>query len=293
MKILITGATGFIGSFLTGLLVARGDRVSIVSRDPEHVRNARSNCTVVGWLPDLSGYDAVVNLAGESLFGKRWSPEQRALIHDSRQSATERLVAALKEASPRPPVLVSASAVGIYGDRKDEVLGELDALGSDFLAQVCRDWEAAAMAAEEFGVRTTLVRIGVVLGHGGALEKMLPPFKSGLGGPIGSGRQWLSWIHIRDLCRLILRAVDDDSMRGAYNGCAPTPVTSREFARCLGRALHRPAFIPAPAFILKLVLGDVAQLLTDSQRCSAERVLATGFEFEFGELEPALCKLLR
>lgn len=294
MRVLITGATGFIGNFLIGLFVARGDEVTIVTRDPEHVRNARAGCETVGWLPDLSGYDAVVNLAGESLFGKRWSEEQRRVIRESRIESTRRLVEGLANAEPRPPVFVSASAIGYYGSRGDEVLAEDHAQGTDFLAEVCAAWEEAAVTAEEHGVRTVLVRIGVVLGEGGgALAKMLTPFKLGVGGPIGSGKQWMSWVHIKDLCRIILSAIDDESMRGPYNGTAPHPVTNKEFSRTLGRVLGRPAFLPTPPFALKAALGDVATLLTDSQRCSADKVLATGFEFDFPDLETALRKLLR
>ncbi len=294
MRVLITGATGFIGSYLTQLLLARGDEVGIVSRDPQRVRAVHPKCEALAWPPDLSGFDGVINLAGESLFGKRWSAAQRARIKNSRIDSTKRLTDALANASPRPAVFINASAIGIYGDRGDELLGEDGELGDDYLSDVCASWEQAALRAEQQDVRTVLIRIGVVLGKGGgALDKMLLPFKLGLGGPMGSGKQWMSWIHIADLCGLFSKALDDEDMRGAFNGTAPTPVTNRDFAKALGKALGRPAFLPTPIPMLKLALGDVACLLSDSQRCSADKALAAGFEFEFPELGLALNDLLR
>jgi hypothetical protein len=245
----------------------------------------------VEWLPDLGGYDAVVNLAGEPLIGKRWSDAQRAKILDSRVQSTGRIVDAMKASPSHPQVLVNASAIGIYGDRGEDWLGEETLPALDFIGDVCSQWEAAAGQAP---CRSVMIRIGVVLGQGGgALSKMLLPFQLGLGGPMGSGRQWMSWIHIEDLCRLILHAIDNGTLAGPHNGTAPNPVTNKQFAATLGKVLKRPAFLPAPAFALKIALGEVSRLLTDSQRCKADKVLASGFEFRHPNLEPALRDLLR
>jgi uncharacterized protein (TIGR01777 family) len=292
MNVLVTGGRGFIGSFLTGLLVARGDHVTIVSRAPDRARTARANERVVGWLPPLEGFDAVVHLAGEPIFGKRWSAQQKENLRTSRVSSTRKLAQSLADlpASQRPRVFVSGSAIGYYGDRGDELLDEGCGPGDDFLAGLCQEWEEAA---REAGVRTVLLRTGIVLARGGgALARMLPPFRLGLGGPIGSGRQWMSWIHRRDLARLILHAVDDERLSGPVNGTAPEPVRNRDFARALGRALHRPALFPVPVVALRLVLGEVAKILADSQRCAPARALDSGFEFEFPALDGALRQLL-
>lgn len=293
MRVLVTGGSGFVGNFLTGVLVAKGHYVTDVTRNPERVRTARANVEVTGWLPDLSKFDAVVHLAGEPIFGGRWNDAKKRAIRESRIESTQRIVEGLAAADPRPPVLVCASAVGIYGDRGDEELTEESSLGDDFLASVCRDWEQAATAAEPLGVRTVRLRIGIVLGTtGGALRQMLTPFRLGLGGPIGSGRQWMSWVHIRDLCRLILHAIETEDLSGALHGTAPNPVRNREFARTLGGVLRRPAFLPTPVFALKLALGEVAEVLTASQRCLAKKAEGSGFTFEFPELEKALRHLL-
>lgn len=293
MKILLAGGTGFIGRSLVTSLVSRGDTVDIVSRSPESVRDLPEGCQAVAWLPDLSGYDAIINLAGEPLIGKRWNAAQRKRILDSRIQSTGRIVTGIAQASRKPQVLVNASAIGIYGDRKDDPLAESEPAADDFVGQVCSQWETAASKAEEHGVRTVSIRIGLVLGlGGGALQKMLTPFKLGLGGPLGSGKQWMSWIHLEDLGRLFLHALDNDSVRGPLNGTAPAPVTNREFTKALAKALHRPAFLPAPKPILRLALGEVAQLLTDSQRCTADKAQATGFEFLHSGLEAALRDLI-
>lgn len=292
MNVLVTGGRGFIGSFLTGLLVGRGDHVTIVSREPSRVRTARAGVRAAPWLPELDGFDAIVHLAGEPIFGKRWSAEQKENLRTSRVSSTRKIAQSLAQlpASQRPRAFVSGSAVGYYGDRGDEVLHEEAQPGSDFLGSLCREWEGAAEGA---GVRTVLLRTGVVLGRdGGALQRMLPPFKLGLGGPIGSGKQWMSWIHRRDLCRLILHAIDNEQLSGPLNGTAPEPARNKELARTLGRALGRPAFLPTPPLALRLALGEVARVLTDSQRCSADKARESGFQFDFPELEGALRHLL-
>lgn len=293
MKVLITGGSGFIGKYLTNFLLIEGHQVTIVSRDPARVRTARAGVDSAPWLPDLSGYQSVVHLAGEPIFGKRWSREQKERIRASRVSGTRKLVSALKECDPRPAVLVSGSAIGFYGDRGDELLHEDDAPGDDFLAQVCIEWEREARSAEELGVRTVLLRTGVVLGvEGGALKQMLLPFKLGLGGPIGRGQHWMSWIHIRDHARMILHALQDERMRGPFNAVSPSPVRNKDFTRALGRALHRPTILPLPPPMLKLAFGGAAEVLTASQRCSSAKAEQAGCRYEYAELDRALAHLL-
>ena len=288
-KVLLTGGTGFVGHRLQSALVASGHSLTVVTRHPERHRTARSGVEYVGWLPDLARQQAVVHLAGEPLFGRRWSAAVKKDIRSSRVDSTRRLVDAMAAASQRPEVFVCASAIGYYGDRGDEVLSESSAAGPGILSEVCQAWEAEALRAEELGVRVVRVRIGVVLGPGGgALARMLLPFKLGAGGPLGSGQQWFSWIHLRDLVALIVRAVDDPNLRGAFNATAPNPVRQKDFARILGRVLHRPAFLPTPIFALKLALGEVVGVLTESQRCASEAAQMAGFVFQFPEVEAAL-----
>ncbi len=237
----------------------------------------------------LSSCDAVVNFAGEPLLGKRWTDARRAALRKSRIELTEHLVAAIEAANPRPRVLVSASAVGFYGDRGDEVLTESSGERDDFLSRLCHDWERAAEAASAFGVRVVLVRTGVVLGRaGGALEQMLAPFRLGAGGPIGSGRQYFPWIHLHDLVGLIATAIGDDRYRGPVNGVAPDLATSRTFAKALGRALHRPAFLPVPAAALRALFGDASVVLLASQRVKPEAAERLGFRWAFPSLDSAL-----
>jgi len=291
--VLLTGGTGFIGHRLQSALVASGHSISVVTRHPERHRTARSGVSYVPWPPDPSRAQAVVHLAGEPLFGKRWNAEVKAEIQRSRVETTRALVEAMAASAQRPEVFVCASAVGWYGERGDELLDERSTPGATFLSEVCQAWETEAQRAEALGVRVVRLRIGVVLGlGGGALAPLLRPFKLGVGGPIGSGRQWFSWIHARDLAELFVRAVDDPRLRGAVNGVAPEPVTNRDFARALGRALHRPAVLPAPAFALRLVLGEATEVLLESQRCLPRAALEAGFEFRFREIGPALADIV-
>src|SRR5688572_21384380 len=248
-KILLTGGTGFVGNRLVNGLVAAGHSVSVVTRSPSEHRTARSGVDYVGWLPGLERYAAIVHLAGEPIFGQRWTPEVMREIRSSRVDSTRRIVEALRASPARPSALVSASAIGWYGDRGDELLTEGSSPGTGFLSEVCQAWEAEAERARELGVRVVRVRIGVVLGEkGGALQQMLPPFKLGVGGPIGSGKQWFSWVHLRDLVNLLVRAVGDAALDGPVNGTSPNPVTNRELSRTLGRVLHRPSLLPVPPF---------------------------------------------
>src|SRR6476469_3177155 len=254
MKITVTGATGLIGSSLVRALKARGDEVTVLSRNPAKAREALG-VDAVAWDPTagpapaeaLSGRDAVVHLAGESV-AQRWSDDTKQKIRASREVGTRNLVAGLRAAEPRPAALIASSAVGYYGKHGDERVGEDTPPGDDFLAEVCVIWEREAAAAGELGLRVVHSRTGVVLDKdGGALAKMLTPFKLGVGGPVAGGDQYLPWIHVDDLVRLYLRALDDEGWSGPVNGTAPTPVTNKAFSKALGRALHRPAIAPVPS----------------------------------------------
>jgi uncharacterized protein (TIGR01777 family) len=291
--VLLTGGTGFVGHRLQSALVASGHTITVVTRHPERHRTARAGVSYVPWPPDLARQQAVVHLAGEPIFGRRWNAAVKQEILESRVRSTRALVDAMAASAQRPEVFVCASAVGWYGDRGDEVLDERATPGSTFLAEVCKAWEAEARRAEDLGVRVVRLRSGVVLGPGGgALAKMLLPFKLGLGGPIGAGRQWFPWIHARDIAELYVRAVDDPKLAGAVNGVAPEPVTNRDFARALGRALHRPAVLPTPAFALRLALGEVTDVLLESQRCVPRAAQAAGFAFRFPSLDAALSDIV-
>ena len=303
MRVAITGATGFIGRRLVDRLLADRHEVVALTRDPTRARATLPRAArAVRWDPRagtvdataLRDLDAVVHLAGESVAGGRWTAARKAAIRDSRVLGTEALMRALTEApaGARPRALVAASAIGIYGDRGDVELDERAPPGDDFLAEVCSAWEAAARGAADLGVRVAIVRIGIVLGRdGGALGRMLPLFRLGLGGRLGSGRQWMSWIHVDDLVALFVCALANDAVTGVLNGVAPRPVTNAEFTRTLAAALARPAILPAPAFALRLALGEMATLLLASQRVVANAVRACGFRFEHAELTSALADL--
>ena len=277
MKIAITGGTGFVGRRLVSKLKAAGEEVRMVS-----LRSAAR-------AQDFAECEAVIHLAGEPV-AQRWTDAARERIRSSRVESTRSLVEALR-GSP-PATLISASAVGYYGSRGDEVLTESAAPAADFLGQVAVEWEREAQKAEAFGVRVVRLRIAMVLGRdGGALKKMLPPFRLGMGGRIGSGRQWMSWIHIEDLVAMIEFALRTQ-LRGAVNGSAPNPVRNDEFTRELARAVHRPAIFPVPVFGLKLLFGEMAEMVYASQRVVPEAALRAGFQFRFPDVDGALRDLL-
>ncbi len=276
-------------------LTARGDRVTILSRSPKPGANPRYLAWDTGSVPPLEAMDAdaVIHLAGEPV-AQRWTAAVKERIRASRVEGTRALIAGLAAASRKPKVLISASAIGIYGSRKDEVLTESSPRGSGFLADVTAAWEEEARRAESLGVRVVLPRIGVVLGtDGGALSKMLPAFKSGGGGRMGTGEQWMSWIHIDDLVGLIVFALAGDGLRGPVNATAPNPVRNAEFTYELAGVLHRPAIVAMPALILKLIFGEMSSVLIDSQRVSPEAALRAGYAFRFTELRAALEDLLQ
>jgi uncharacterized protein len=294
VKALVTGATGFVG----GTLVSRLQRPRVLARSPDAAKAALGAVEAFPWdagagpppAEAIEGVDAVFHLAGEPVAGGRWTAARKKRIRDSRVLGTRHLVAAIAAAKARPKVLVAASAVGLYGDRGEEELTEASAPGSGFLADVCREWEAEAKRAEEAGVRVVSLRIGVVLGKGGgALSKMLLPFRLGLGSPLGSGRQWMPWIHRDDLVGLALLAAEKGDLRGPVNAVGPSPATNREFTKALGRALHRPTFFPpVPGFVLRIAMGEFAQVLLDSQRVVPARAREAGYAFRFPDLESAL-----
>jgi uncharacterized protein (TIGR01777 family) len=292
-KVLVTGGTGFVGNRLVNGLVAHGDTVHVVTRHPEAHRTARAGVDYVGWLPDLSRYDVVVHLAGKSILTRSWSGASGAELVQSRVGTAKTLVEALARAEKRPRLFVSASAIGFYGDRGDEWLDETSAKGAGFLADLPEQWEREALRAEELGVRVLCLRVGAVLGpQGGLVQTLLPIFRLGLGGKIASGKQWLSWIHWRDLVSLIVFALDRGDARGVWNAVAPEPVTNAEFTRELARAVRRPAWFTVPAFALKLKLGDAAQLALASQRVRPTRALGAGFQFKYPTLAPALADVV-
>jgi len=295
MRVTVTGATGRIGAGLVAALQARGDEVTVLSRSPDRARAALGT-EAVAWRTEdepapaeaLAGRDGVIHLAGEDV-AQRWSDEAKRRIRTSRELGTRNLVAGLRAADPRPAVLVSASAVGWYGPRGDERVDEDTPAASDFLAEVCAVWEREAVAAEALGVRVVRVRTGVVLDKdGGALAKMLPFFRLGVGGPVAGGGQWMPWIHRDDLVALYLRALDDAAWTGAVNGTAPEPVTNKDFSRALGRALHRPAFAPVPGFAVRVLYGEMADIVVNGQRAVPKRTQALGFSFRHPQLDEAL-----
>jgi len=304
MRILVAGGSGFLGTHLTTALTAGGHDVSILSRQADRESPSRkSGSRTVVWMPDGSigpwtgacgPIDAIINLAGASIGDGRWSPARKAALVASRLDATRSLVRFAGQASPRPSLLISASAIGLYGDRGNDVLTEDAPAGSDFLATLCRDWETEARRAQSVDTRVVLLRTGLVLDpRGGALARMLLPFKLFAGGPFGSGLQFVSWIHRDDWVALVLWLLNARDVAGPVNATAPSPVTNTEFTDALGRALRRPSWLPAPAFALKLALGEMSgPLLLFSQRVMPDRASRAGFSFRYATLERAFSNLL-
>jgi uncharacterized protein (TIGR01777 family) len=296
MNVTLTGATGIIGAAIVCALRARGDAVTVLTRDPERARAALGDVEAHAWQPlqepapaaALSGRDVIVHLAGENV-GQRWTDEARRAIRESREVGTRNLVAGIGAADPRPSVLLSASGLDYYGPHGDERVAEDAPPGDDFLARVCVAWEREASRAAEHGLRVAILRTAVVLDReGGALSKMLPFFRLGIGGPVAGGRQYMPWIHAEDIVGLYLAALDDATWEGAINACAPEPVTNREFSHALGRVLRRPAFAPVPGLAVRLLYGDMAQIVTTGRRAVPTRALAHGFAFRHTDLEQAL-----
>jgi uncharacterized protein (TIGR01777 family) len=305
MRVTVTGATGLIGPHVVGALQQRGAQVSVLTRDAE---SAREKLADAGLAPveafdwdllsepapaqALEGRDAVVHLAGENV-AQRWSSSAKQAIRESRVTGTRNLLAGLRAAENAPGTLVSSSAIGYYGARGEEPLDEDAAPGSDFLAEICVEWEREAAKATELDMRVVLVRTGVVLDkNGGALEKMLPPFRLGVGGPVAGGRQFISWIHRDDVVGMIVAALQDERWSGAVNATAPEPLSNRDFSRALGRALHRPALLPVPGIALQLLYGEMAEIVTEGARVVPAKPLVLGYEFVHGQLDEALSSAL-
>ena len=294
MNILITGGTGFIGSALSRDLRSAGHSVVITTRRPA------TSDEMITWNPPIlipaeimSKYDAVINLAGESISSGRWTESRKERLMSSRIDLTHVLVQSMKNADPRPRTLISSSAIGYYGPHGAEYVTEDTPPASDFLAGLCVAWEAEALKAEESGIRVALLRTGVVLETGGgALTQMVVPFRFFLGGPIGSGGQWLSWIHRDDEVGIIRHALENGSVSGPLNLTAPGPVTNREFSSALGKALGRPSWLPVPGFVLKIALGELGQIALTGQRVIPEKALKTGYKFKYPEVKGALGAIL-
>jgi uncharacterized protein (TIGR01777 family) len=298
VKITISGASGLIGRRLLKTLGSNGHTLQVLSRHAG--TNMPGNVKVFAWDPakgeapaaSLSDADAVIYLAGEPV-AQRWTDETKRQIRESRVTGTRNLVQALSKLPQRPAALICGSAIGYYGSRGDDMLPEAAGPGSDYLATVCVEWEKEAVQAEALGMRVVRMRTGVVLDpRGGALQRMLPPFKMGIGGKIGTGKQWMSWIHADDLSELFRFALEN-RIEGAMNGVAPYPVTNGDFAKALAAAVHRPALFPVPPFVLKLMFGEMSEVLLASQRVQPKQAESAGFRFRFPQLEPALADLLR
>lgn len=303
MKVVLAGATGFIGQALIRRLLENGDEVILLSRSPERAAAGWEGRVKVfawdgvnggAWEHCLDGADGIVNLCGEPIAGKRWTPEQKKKIVKSRTLSTRAVVRAAEAARQRPKVLVNASGIGYYGSPPgDSLISESSPAGKGFLAETCEAWESEALAAEGFGIRVALARIGIVLEKdGGALQKMLPPFLLFAGGPLGSGKQGFPWVHREDVVEMLLFALREPRVSGPFNACAPQSVTMEEFSRTLGRVLGRPAFFRVPGFMLRLLLGEMAELLLGGQRAVPARLQSQGYAFHFPELENALRDIL-
>jgi uncharacterized protein (TIGR01777 family) len=296
MKIVVAGGTGFIGEPLVRRLLARGDDVAVLTRNPAHVAAGRplqwDGRTQGTWSADVADADAVINLAGENIAEGRWTADRKKRLVSSRLDATGAIITALRTLPARRRTLINASAIGFYGDRHDERVDETSSRGSGFLAELVEQWEAAAREAEPFA-RVVILRFGVVLApDGGALKKMLLPFRLGAGGPIGNGRQWMSWIDRDDVLSMIEWTIDRDGARGAYNATAPEPVRNRDFARALGKAIHRPSFMPVPSFALRLLFGQMAgEALLAGQRVLPMRAASEGFVFGTVRVVDALARV--
>ena len=296
----VTGATGLIGPRLVRALQERGDEVTVLTRDPDRARRVLHDVQAFPWdllnetapADALAGRSAVVHLAGANV-AQRWSESAKRAIRDTRVVGTGNLIDGLRAAEPRPATLVSSSAIGYYGAHGEEPLDEDAAAGNDFLAGVCVEWERQARSAQELGMRSVQVRTGVVLDRsGGALGKMLPPFRMGVGGAVAGGRQFISWIHADDVIGIMLAAIDEERWSGPVNATAPEPMSNRGFSHVLGRVLHRPAVLPVPGFAIRLLYGDMAEIVTTGARVMPAKALVLGYTFAQPELEPALASAI-
>ncbi|KAM3093935.1 TIGR01777 family oxidoreductase [Phormidesmis sp. 146-35] len=302
MKVAITGATGFVGSRLVERLLAEGHQVVVLTRNPAKAAFPQSSSLeIVAYNPTESGdwqnvfygCDGVVNLAGEAIAESRWTPERKQALIDSRKITTQKIVEAIAKVDHKPSVLVNASAIGFYGTSETATFDETSSAGDDFLAEICQIWEAEASKVKEIGTRLVILRLGVVLGDGGALGKMLPAFKLFAGGPIGSGKQWFSWIHRDDVVSLIVRALTRSDMEGTFNATAPNPVRMVDLTNTIGEVMNRPSWLPVPVFALEAMLGDGAKVVLEGQEVLPKRTLSSGFEYQYPTLKPALEAILK
>ena len=303
MRFLVAGGSGWIGKRLVSELLSAGHEVSVLTRNPFRMRNSFPlSVRVYAWDAERQGVwstavnaaDAVINLAGESLASKRWSPRQKLEVRSSRLHATRALVDAIRSVSHRPSVLISASAVGYYGDTGSQEVTEETPPGVGFLPEVCEAWESEALRARDLGARVVLLRTGVVLGdRGGALERMVTPFQLLLGGPLGSGNQWFPWVHRDDVVGVMLFAAVQAALEGPVNLAAPETVTMRQFCRTLGAVMRRPSWLPVPSFLLRLILGEMSIMVLGGQKIAPGKLIRSGYQFKFDRLRPALADILR
>ncbi|ACK67541.1 domain of unknown function DUF1731 [Rippkaea orientalis PCC 8801] len=300
MKIAITGATGFVGSRLVEKLNNEGHQLLILTRNPNKAQriypaSAFPNLQIIGYQPTasgewqkaISGCDGVVNLAGEPI-AERWTPEHKKAILESRQLGTRKIVEAIAQAEVKPTVLVNASAIGYYGTSESKIFEENSPPGADFLAQVCQAWETEAKEVKQAGTRLVILRIGIVLGNGGALAKMIPPFKLFAGGPLGNGRQWFSWIHREDLVNLMIQSLKRTEIEGILNATAPNPVRMVKLCESLGEIMHRPSWLPVPDFALEVLLGESSKVVLEGQQVLPNKTQSVGFEYQYPEIKQAL-----
>lgn len=301
MKVAVTGGTGFIGSRLVERLQTEGHQVLLLVRNVSKAQQRFPNAEVVSytskvsgaWQQSIAGCDGVVNLAGEPI-ANRWTENSKKEILESRQLGTQKIVEAISQANPKPSVLVNSSAVGYYGTSETAVFNETSSPGQDFLAEVCQAWESEAEKVKASGTRLAIIRTGIVLGPGGGvLARMTFPFQLFAGGPLGSGNQWVSWVHREDLVNLILKSLTDSSMAGVFNATAPNPARMNELCQILGQILNRPSWLPVPDFALALLLGEAAQVVLEGQHVQPQNTLSKGFEFQYPTLQTALKQILQ
>ncbi len=300
MKVAITGATGFVGSRLVERLQAEGHQPLILTRNRSAALRRFPKLEIVDYTPTesgswqkaIAGCDAVVHLAGEPIAENRWTPQHKQEILNSRQLGTQKIVEAIAQANPKPNVLVNASAIGYYGTSETASFDETSSPGNDFLAEVCQAWESQAEKVKDYGVRLVILRFGIVLGNGGALAKMIPPFKMFAGGPLGNGQQWFSWIHRDDLVNLILEALTRTDVEGVLNATAPNPVRMSEFCQTLGDVLNRPSWLPVPSFALEALLGEGAMVVLEGQQVLPKRTTSYGFDYQYPTVKSALSEIL-
>jgi uncharacterized protein len=304
MKVAITGATGFVGSRLVEKLNQEGHQILILTRNVERAKrvfpaSAFPKLEIVAynpkqageWQKAITGCDSVVNLAGEAI-AERWTPEHKKEILESRQLGTRNIVEAIKQANPKPRVLVNPSAIGYYGTSETATFDENSPPGNDFLAQVCQTWEAEAQRVKEVDVRLVILRIGIVLGNGGALAKMIGPFKMFAGGPLGTGSQWVSWIHCDDLVDLIIESLKRSDIEGTFNATAPNPVSMNQFSQTIGEVMNRPSWLPVPSLALEILLGDAAKVVVEGQQVLPKKTESIGFKFKYPTIKQAIADII-